>query len=163
MQTLSDLLTEETILLQASASDWREAIRLGGKLLVRSGAVTPDYVDAMIRFTEEFGPYIVIAPSLAIPHARPEAGVLKLGFSLVTLKTPVEFGIEYNDPVDVLFSMGAPDNEAHIEALRQVATLCSNEDHFRRIREATRIEEVLELLAECENPKTRASTEQWCS
>jgi mannitol/fructose-specific phosphotransferase system IIA component (Ntr-type) len=159
MQTLSDLLTEETILLQASARDWREAIRLGGELLVHSGAVTPDYLDAMIRFTEELGPYIVIAPGLAIPHARPEEGVLKLGFSLVTLKTPVEFGIEYNDPVDVLFCMAAPDNEAHIEALRQVATLCCNEGHFCRIREATRPEEVLEVVAECENPKTCASTE----
>ncbi|MBC7262640.1 MAG: PTS sugar transporter subunit IIA, partial [Chloroflexi bacterium] len=80
------------------------------------------------------------------PHARPEEGVLKLGFSLVTLKTPVEFGIEYNDPVDVLFCMGAPDKEAHIEALRQVATLCSNPDYFRRIREAKQAEEILELL-----------------
>jgi len=146
METLRDLLTEEVILLQASARDWREAIRLGGQLLVEVGAVAPGYVDAMIRFTEEFGPYIVIAPGLALPHARPEEGVLKLGFSLVTLKTPVEFGIEYNDPVDVLFSMGAPDKETHIDALRQVAVLCSNEDSFRRIREATRAEEILELL-----------------
>ncbi len=146
MQTLKDLLTKDTILLQATAKEWREAIRLGGELLVRVGAVTPAYVDAMIRFTEEFGPYIVIAPGLALPHARPEEGVLKLGFSLVTLKTPVEFGIEYNDPVDVLFCMGAPDKEAHIEALRQVATLCSNPDSFRRIREAKQAEEILELL-----------------
>lgn len=146
MQALKNLLTKDTILLQATARDWREAIRLGGELLVRVGAVTPAYVEAMIRFTEEFGPYIVIAPGLALPHARPEEGVLRLGFSLVTLKTPVEFGIEYNDPVDVLFCMGAPDKEAHIEALRQVATLCSNADYFHRIREAKEIEEILGLL-----------------
>lgn len=132
--------------MQATARDWRQAIRLGGNLLVGVGAVTPGYVDAMIRFTEEFGPYIVIAPGLALPHARPEEGVLKLGFSLVTLKTPVEFGIEYNDPVDVLFSMGAPDKEAHVEALRQVATLCANADHFRAIREAEQVGEILSLL-----------------
>jgi mannitol/fructose-specific phosphotransferase system IIA component (Ntr-type) len=140
------LLTSETIALQVSASDWKEAIRIGGNLLVGVDAVTPEYVEAMIRFTEEFGPYIVIAPGLAIPHARPEEGVLKVGFSLVTLRTPVEFGMPQNDPVHTLFAFGAPDKEAHVEALMKVATLCSSEECFCQIREATRIEEVLELL-----------------
>ncbi|SUH05624.1 sugar phosphotransferase [Salmonella enterica subsp. enterica] len=31
-------------------------------------------------------PIFVIAPGLAMPHGRPEEGVKKTGFSLVTLK-----------------------------------------------------------------------------
>ena len=146
MKTLKDLLTEKTIKLQATAADWKEAVRIGGNLLVEAGAVTPEYVDAMISFTEELGPYVVIAPGLAIPHARPDAGVIEVGFSLVTLATPVAFGMPENDPVEVLFSFGAPDNEAHVEALREVAMLCSNEALFRAIREAERVETILELL-----------------
>jgi mannitol/fructose-specific phosphotransferase system IIA component (Ntr-type) len=153
LKTLADLLTRETIELQATAQDWREAVRIGGNLLVGVAAVTPEYVNAMIRFTEELGPYVVIAPGLAIPHARPEEGVIELGFSLVTLATPVAFGMPENDPVEVLFSFGAPDKEAHIEALREVATLCCDQDTFQAIRQAERIEEVLALL------QTEAKTE----
>jgi PTS system ascorbate-specific IIA component len=148
LKTLKDLLTETTIKLQATAGDWKEAVRIGGNLLVEAGAVTPEYVDAMISFTEELGPYVVIAPGLAIPHARPDAGVIEVGFSLVTLATPVAFGMPENDPVKVLFSFGAPDSEAHVEALREVATLCSDEEVFRAIYEAERVETILELLDE---------------
>jgi PTS system ascorbate-specific IIA component len=146
LKTLRDLLTEKTIELQATAADWKEAVRIGGNLLVEAGAVTPEYVDAMISFTEELGPYVVIAPGLAIPHARPDAGVIEVGFSLVTLATPVAFGMPENDPVEVLFSFGAPDSEAHVEALREVAMLCSDRAKFQAIREAEQIEEIFELL-----------------
>lgn len=36
----------------------------------------------MIESVEEYGPYIVIGPHLALAHARPEDGSLKLGLSL---------------------------------------------------------------------------------
>lgn len=150
MPTLRDTLNEKTILLNAEAQDWREAVRLGGQLLVSVGAAKPEYIEGMIECAEELGPYIVIGPGLAMPHARPEKGALKTWFSLVTLKTPVEFGNPDNDPVDVLFSFSATDKDAHIEALRQMATLCGDEDTFRKIQEAERIEEILDLLQQFE-------------
>jgi len=143
---LAGLLTERTIKLKAHASDWRMALRLGGQLLVDSGGVEPRYVDAMIQTMLDFGPYVVIAPGLALGHARPEAGVLRTCFSLVTLDSPVEFGVPENDPVDVIFSFGAPDKNAHLEALRQMAALCSDEANMRAIRAATHPSEVIALL-----------------
>lgn len=159
MRTLREMLNETTILLQTSVRDWRQAVRLGGKLLVNAGAAKPEYIDAMVRCVEELGPYIVIAPGLAIPHARPEEGALKTCFSLVTLKTPVEFGNPDNDPVNVLFSFSATDKNAHIEALRQMCTLCSDEETFRKIQEAEQMEEILDLLEESKVSNRGRSTE----
>ena len=44
-----------------------------------------------------------------MPHGRPEEGVKKTGFALVTLKKPLEFNHEDNDPVDILITMAAVD------------------------------------------------------
>ena len=109
-------------------------------------ACEPKYIEAMIRFIEELGPYIVIAPGLALPHARPEAGVKQTWFSLLTLKEPVEFGNEFNDPVYVVFCMAAKNKDEHIEALRQVATLCSEKEYFEKIKYAKNLTEIQDLL-----------------
>jgi len=47
---------------------------LAGAFLVDTDAVFPSYVDAMVRAVEELGPYMVVAPGIALAHARPEDG-----------------------------------------------------------------------------------------
>lgn len=61
---LSELLTENTILVNASVTDWKDAVRKSGELLVNAGAAEPRYIDAMIRFCEEHHAYIVIARAI---------------------------------------------------------------------------------------------------
>lgn len=124
------------------------ALRMGGQLLVNSGGVEPVYLDAMIDMLNEFGPYVVIAPGLALGHARPDAGVNRTCFSLLTLKNPIEFGVPENDPVDLIFSFAAPDKNAHVEALMQMARFCMEADNLRLIREATEPQEIVDLLAQ---------------
>ena len=146
MRDLRDMLNEKTVLLNGTVSDWKESIRVAGQMLVDVNACEPKYVDAMIRFAEELGPYIVIGPGLALPHARPEEGVLETWFSLLTLKEPVEFGNEYNDPVYVIFCMAAKDKNEHIEALRQICTLCGEEQYFEKIKSAQTLKDIQDLL-----------------
>lgn len=151
MSNLGELLTQQTILLQAEAADWQEAVRLGGRLLVDAGLAEPRYIDAIIQSTYELGPYYVLAPGLAMPHARPEEGVNKTGFSFLTLSKPVQFGHSENDPVDILIFMAAVDDHSHIEALSQVAAVFSDDRTLVRIRQAGNVSEITELLNEKEN------------
>ena len=146
MQGLNDLLCENAIKLHYSVSDWREAVRIGGEMLVTAGASEQRYIDAMIHIAEDLGPYIVMAPGLAIAHARPEDGVIQTAFSLLTLDEPVEFGNEFNDPVYVVFCMAAKDHDAHIGALQQVAVLCSDDENFEKIKSAKQVSEILDLI-----------------
>lgn len=147
MGNLRDMLNRENIRLKAEAADWREAVRLGGQLLVATGVAEPRYIDAIINCTEELGPYYVLAPGLAMPHARPEHGVRETGFALMTLKTPVNFGNPDNDPVDVLIFLAAADDDSHIEAMSQVVTVFSDDEAFAKIREARAADEITGLLA----------------
>ena len=81
-------LPESAITIGAQVDDWRGAVRLAGDALARSGAATPAFADEMIRVIEKFGPYVVIAPGLALAHARPGPETLADGLSVVTLETP---------------------------------------------------------------------------
>lgn len=103
------------------ASDWREAVHLACAPLREAGAVASRYAQRCIEMVEEHGPYIVLAPGIALAHARPEDGVEQLGVAAVTLRRPVTFGHPENDPVDVLFAFGSPDTDQHVGLLSALA------------------------------------------
>lgn len=141
------LKRDNAIHLQAEAVDWQSAVKLGTDLLEKAGVVDEQYYHAIIEGTETHGPYYVLAPGLAMPHGRPECGVRQNGFALVTLKTPVHFGDEHNDPVDILITMAAVDKESHIRGgIMQVVALFDDEDNYDRLRNARDVDEVLALV-----------------
>lgn len=125
--SLSALLVPEAIRIGAVARDWRAAVRIAGDALVASGATEPAYTDQMIATVEQLGPYIVIAPGIALAHARPSPAVRRVGMSLATLAGPVEFGNRQNDPVRLVVGLAALDEESHVEALSTLADFLSDE------------------------------------
>jgi len=131
------------------AAGWREAVRISGELLAADGLVDPPYVERMIRTCEELGPYIAIAPGVAIPHARPEDGARAFGLSLVVVKEGVSFG-SHNDPVYLLIAFATPDRSAHIEFLRQLAEILARSEEIAgalaRLETAEQIRDYLKAL-----------------
>lgn len=121
------LIDNNSIKLQANASNWREAIKIGTDMLIASGAIQPSYHDAIISSVEELGPYICIAPNLALPHARPENGVIRTAFALVTLEEPIYFEGE-DEPVDVLITLAGSSSDEHMEGLMEVTQVLDDED-----------------------------------
>lgn len=143
---LKDYLTSDMIALQLQVADWRQAVRAGGELLVKAGKCEPRYVDAMVKAVEEMGPYMVLAPGLALAHARPEDGVNQVGMSIITLATPVEFGSEFNDPVKLIISFGSVDKKSHIGMLQELAKFLIDPANQVLLIEATSIEEVMQAF-----------------
>ncbi|MGR3266134.1 PTS sugar transporter subunit IIA [Vibrio vulnificus] len=145
------LIENNSIKLQAQASNWRDAIKIGTDMLIASGAIEPCYHDAIISSVEELGPYICIAPNLALPHARPENGVNRTAFALVTLETPIYFDGE-NEPVDVLITLAGSSSDEHMEGLMEVTQVLDDEesdtgvdlDKLRRCRSLTDVFNVID-------------------
>ncbi len=118
------ILNNNLFSLNAEASNVKAALKIGVDILVRHGSVEPRYYDNIIAAYEEMGPYFVIAPSLAMPHARPEEGVIENCFALVTLKEPMAFGSRDCDPVKVLITIGATEAKSmNSEVIMQIAEL----------------------------------------
>jgi mannitol/fructose-specific phosphotransferase system IIA component (Ntr-type) len=128
-----DLLQVETVELDVEEKTAIDAIRLAGDLLVNAKKAKPEYVDAMVKGYTDIGPYIVIAPGIAIPHGRPEAGALQTGLSIIRLTTPIEFGHESNDPVKLVCALVGLDKSSHLEMLRQISKVLGNKEKLQTI------------------------------
>lgn len=104
-----------------AAAQWEEAVRAAAHLLVEMDAADAAYEDRCVGIVREQGPYIVIAPGVALAHARPEDGARSLGVAVAVLRAAVEFGHPNNDPVDVVFAFASPDKDSHVALLGRLA------------------------------------------
>ncbi|SER62873.1 PTS system, ascorbate-specific IIA component [Propionibacterium cyclohexanicum] len=141
-----EALTPRFVQLGVAAGDWRDALRRGAVPLLNAGNITETYVDNMIQAVETLGPYIVIAPGIALGHARPDRSVLHTGFSLSTLTMPVEFGSQSNDPVDIVVILAAVDASSHINALHHLATFLGSKDNLALLRGASTPADIDEVV-----------------
>jgi PTS system ascorbate-specific IIA component len=140
-------LGEGSILLQQSAVDWRECFQLAGNALVASQRVTKSYIQEMIQAFEELGPYMVIAPGIALAHGRPSKSVLETGLSLVTLSEPVAFGSANNDPVRLVIGLAAVDHDSHIDLMAALSELLMNETKVNILLQTDKEPEVRQTLS----------------
>ena len=145
---LQDLLSEDNVSFHYPAETWEDVIRHGGQLMVDGGFTEPTYTEAMIDVVRDMGPYIVLAPGLAMPHARPEMGAKQVGTALVTLEKPIDFGSPENDPVSVAVFLCAPNKEEHIQLLTDIATLFEDEEFLDAAVNFESIEDVEAFLSE---------------
>ncbi len=147
MGFLEYIVENKAAICNLDVDNWEEAIIKGGQILLDNKAAKPEYLTTIIKKCKVNGPYIVIAPGIAMPHARPEEGALALGYGLVTLKNPVVFNDPDNDPISLLLYIVAPDVKAHNEeAITQIAELCDDEPTIEKILKAENVDEIYTLL-----------------
>ena len=139
-------LPESAIVIGAHAADWRAAVTLSAAALAASGAAKPAYAQEMIRMIDEHGPYVVIAPGLALAHARPGPEVLADGLSVVTLAEPVTFGHPYNDPVSVILGLAILTADRHLAVVAAVANIFNDSTAIADLAAATTPAEVQAIM-----------------
>jgi len=144
---INDFICLDTIAVHVKADTWEEAIRKSGELLLTIDAIEEKYIDAMINNVKKLGSYIVIAPQIAMPHARPEDGVKKTAISIMTLDKGVEFGHEKNDPVKLVIALAALDSKAHIQTLAQIMELLGDLNILNNILNSKSPQEILNSIA----------------
>ena len=120
-------LSENRIEVDYEAKDWKDAVNHAGELLYKDGAVEERYIQAMIQKIETYGPYIVICPGTALPHADAEEGVIYEAASLIRLKKPIEFHHEMNDPVKYVIGMSVKSAESVNQAIYDLMMIFGNE------------------------------------
>ncbi|KPU64088.1 hypothetical protein EP1X_01330 [Thermococcus sp. EP1] len=135
----------EDIKTNVEVATWEESVKVAGEILYKNGKITKDYILGMIETIKKLGPYAVIAPGIALPHARPEDGALKVGISIVVLNNPINFGSP-NDPVKVVIAFSAPDKTSHVQLLQELAKLLSDEEIRGKLANAKTPQEVVEII-----------------
>ncbi|MFC4557751.1 BglG family transcription antiterminator [Virgibacillus kekensis] len=143
---LNELLTEDTVILEDRVTNWEEAIRTAATPLLNGKAIKEEYIDAMIDNVKELGPYIVIAPNIALPHARPEAGVERVGMSLLRLREPVYFSEQEKHRAQLIVVLAAIDNQTHLKALSELTEMLSDDEKVEKLINSASSEDVLQLI-----------------
>ena len=99
----------------------------------------------MIDAVNEFGPYIVIAPHLAIPHAAARENVLKNDMVIAVFKEPINFGTE-NDPVHLMIGLCALEPGSHLEQLTMLADILEDENVWKDFVACDTIEQLYDFV-----------------
>ena len=148
---LHHLLPATHIQLDVECADWREAVRASARPLYEMGYIEERYISEVIRNVEENGPYIVISPGFAFPHAGLEGGSVRVGMNLIRLKTPVSFESGAYDPVEFVCALSAVDHKTHLKAFFNLVNLLRSEDFKEAFRKAETTREAAQVIEKYEN------------
>jgi len=143
---LLDKIKVTDIQVKVQAEDWEDAIRKSSTILLEADAIDHRYVEAMIQVVKDNGPYIVISRHIALAHAQSKHGVKAQGLSFTTLEPPVPFGAKGMDPVKLVITLAATDQNAHIDLLSEVADILIDESKVGQLFEAGSSEEFLAVI-----------------
>lgn len=139
---LKDLITKEKINVVKYVENWQKAIGLASQPLIQDHSIEPSYITAMINNVEEHGPYIVLDDYFALPHAKVDVGVHKLGMSLLVVKDEVDL---LGRPVNVFLILAAVDSTSHLNALATLSEILSDRKNIEIFRSGDK-KKILELI-----------------
>lgn len=140
-----NLIKESNVQILEGASDWKEAVCQSVAPLERDGAVTESYKEAIIENVELLGPYICIAPHVALPHARPEQGAVKSQIAVTLFRREVDFNRE-DAKASLFISLAAADSESHLDALMQITDILQDEERTAKILQARNVLELYQYF-----------------
>lgn len=143
---LTDWINESNISIVEQTQDWQSAVALAVQPLIETGAVEPRYLQAIYDMHREIGPYYVLGEGIAMPHARPEEGVIRTALSLVIINNGVEFHSEDNDPVYIVFALAAIDSNSHIEMIASLSHLFCDDEVVEKLRNCRSKDAVLQAI-----------------
>jgi PTS system mannitol-specific IIA component len=139
---VADLLGSDAIRLHERAGSRDEAIRRCGEVLVSVGAVSPDYVEAMLARERSVSTYI--GEGVAIPHGTLNSKESVRRDALAVLRFPDGVDWDGND-VRVCVAIAAA-GDGHVDILAALAEVLMDPDDAAALRTATDPAEVMHLL-----------------
>lgn len=152
---LRDLMEKGLFAIYDEPMEWQDAIRAAVQPLVDHGDATPEYANVIIDRIKRFGPYIVVAPDIALPHAEDSEHVLRSSICFVKFNHPVSFAeedFEKSNPektAKLFFALSSEDEMKHLRNLRALTEEClRNRELVDKLCEATTEEEIRSILAE---------------
>ncbi|MGL4723623.1 MAG: PTS sugar transporter subunit IIA [Scandinavium sp.] len=112
---------------------WKQAVRLACQPLEKQGLISQAYAQAIIASTEENGPWYILTPGFAMPHARPEEGVLSHETHLSLLRIRGNVMFEGHDAVGLLILLAAGNGADHLAKIQQLTQWLDEEQRLEKL------------------------------
>lgn len=143
---LRDYFPDGAIEVKEAAKDWQEAIDFSMDALLKHKYINPEYIQAIKDSTLSNGPYYILAPGVAMPHARPECGAYQTGLSLILLQQPVHFD-NTDEPVKLLIGLAAAHADSHIGAIQALSELLCEDEILESLLSANNAIQLKDIIA----------------
>lgn len=149
---LREILERGHVSFHEQFPDWESAVRASYVPMLEDHTVTEGYVDAVVNTVHQFGAYIVFAPNIALPHtAAGTPGVSRTAMGLMCVRKPVRFEAGNPDSdARLFFPVAVSDPDAHLESMKQLAELLSEQEVVNRLLAVRCREDLEQLLVELE-------------
>ncbi|KUO72660.1 MAG: hypothetical protein APF77_00530 [Clostridia bacterium BRH_c25] len=145
-----DIISADRIKLDIDACDWQDAIRQAGNELLKDNKIKQSYIEAMIDNIKTNGPYVVIYPGIAIPHAASSDGSIELAASLIRLKNPVRFNHVLNDPVKYIIALSITESESIDRLLYNLTKMLGTESFITMMNDIDTPDKLYHILENSE-------------
>ena len=140
-----ELVEKKRFSFHEGFATWQEAVKAACQPLLDDGTIEPVYPAEIIRKVEELGPYIVIAPDIAIPHAQEGLGVNETAICFMKTESPVSFADDGEHDARLFFVLASTDNAKHLENLSELAELLSDEEFVAKVLACKTAEDLVNL------------------
>ena len=144
--SLVDLLKLTHITFSSSVNSWHEIVPLASQPLIDSGTIQDRYLSAMIDLIDSYGFYMYMGSGVLLLHAKPTDGVNQLCMSMLKLEQPFKFDNDTPQDTDIIFVLGATDDNSHLTALFQLNELIRYPEFMNSIRNTKKPSEVVNIL-----------------
>lgn len=136
-------ILDGNIQIVEEVENWEKSIEIASKPLLEKGMIEKTYIEAMINSIKKIGFYVVLRENLAMPHARPEDGVIKTSLSLLKINNYVYYG---ERKVQIVIILAASDSNSHINIIMQLSELLQNEDDINKLVKSFTKKDILSVL-----------------
>ncbi len=151
---ITDLLSLNTIELDAKGKDKTDIIKQAVQLIGKSGAISD--LDAYEKgiFKREEQSSTGVGEGIAIPHCKSEV-VKKPQLAAMVIKDGVDFASLDGEKVQLLFIIAAPvsKDNVHLDVLARLSTMLMQEDFKKNLLAAKTKEEFLKAIDAAETEK----------
>lgn len=133
------------------AEDWKSAVDLAGGIWLERNMCDGSYIELIKTQLEENNAYAVIIPGLVLLHAEAGHGVYENSLMLITLDSPVSFGHEFNDPVEVMICFTSLGKNDHIKSMKRIAEMLIDDDFVEKTVAASSDSQLMAVVCEIES------------
>lgn len=144
-ESLSSIVLQECICLDAEYRSISGAVRAGGQMLENQGFIDAAYIEEIERAVRENGRFMLIGSGIIMPHSMAGYHVHRTGISIIRLKKPVRL---YDVDVEVnwIFTLCALDRTGHLRALTQLTGIIGDSEKMQEMEHADSAEKLHLIL-----------------
>lgn len=143
---LKEIIEKNRYSFHKGFDNWEDAVKASCKPLIDEGAIEPEYADSIIASIKNFGPYIVIAPNICIPHAQEGKGVNETAVCFMRTEEPVHFSDDPEQDARLFFVLASTDNERHMQNLVNMVGLIEDQSIVEKLINSKSIEDLKAIV-----------------